>query len=217
VPSAGVVTMGDIEVFEEVFDPRFCAFLLKDAQSNLASGEEFTISNYQWDPGIVRASAPVLIRRYRGALREIILGHLVKRGMIETTEFTVMNYAWSRMSYIPWHNDGIHEVAITVYLNDVWNLNWGGIFLYMAGEPASIRGYAPKFNTAVKNSGQIAHATTMVTIDAKSPRFTLQLFPIDSKIGISPERSDLSLAGSLSTMATSDPNSAKQAPETKPT
>jgi hypothetical protein len=169
--------MGSIEFFEDVFDPKFCAFLLTDAKSQLSSGNEFRRSNYHWPPSIVRASQPVLVRDYGAALSALILGQLVKRGVIQNTEFVVMNFASSRLSYIPWHDDTKHEVAITVYLNEVWDRDWGGIFLYMADEPATIRGYAPKFNTGVKNTGHIMHATTMVTTDAEAPRFTLQIFP----------------------------------------
>lgn len=169
-------TTGQVEFFEDVFDPPFCTFLLKDAQAKLASGDEFARSNYQWSSNIVRASQPVLIRDYDPSLSAIILGQLTKRGVIDAGDFVVRNYAWSRLSYIPWHNDGMHEVAITVYLNDVWEQDWGGIFLYM-DEMSGIRGYAPKFNTGLKNRGHILHSTSMVTPDAAGPRFTLQIFP----------------------------------------
>jgi hypothetical protein len=166
----------DVEFFEEVFEPDFCNFLLRDSRSKLASGREFTRSNYQWADVIVRASQPVLVRDYDPALTAIILGQLIKRGVVESDEFAVMNYAWSRLSYIPWHNDGMHKLGISIYLNDVWDKDWGGIFLYM-DQDMGIRGYAPKFNTCVRNGGHVMHATTMVTTDAESPRLTVQLFP----------------------------------------
>lgn len=165
-----------VEIFEDVFDPVFCTFLLNDSRAKLAAGHEFTRSSYQWADNIVRGSQPVLIRHYDQGLSAIILDQLVRRGMISTRTCVVMNYAWSRLSYIPWHNDIMHPVAISVYLNDVWDPDWGGLFLYK-DESGNIRGHAPKFNTAVRNAGHVLHATTMIAPDAASPRLTLQLFP----------------------------------------
>jgi hypothetical protein len=174
VPEA--TSAGTIEMFEDVFEPAFCTFLLNDSRAKLAGSNEFTRSNYQWANNVVLASQPVLIRHYDPGLSAIILDQLVKRGVISTPDFMVMNYAWSRLSYIPWHNDGMHDVAISVYLNDVWDPDWGGLFLYR-DETGAIHGHAPKCNTAVKNAGHVEHATTMVAPDAPSPRLTLQIFP----------------------------------------
>jgi hypothetical protein len=70
--------MGDIEFFEDVFDPKFCAFLLKDAKSQLASGDEFRTSNIEhWHSNMVRASEPVLLRDYGPEQSAFILSQLV--------------------------------------------------------------------------------------------------------------------------------------------
>lgn len=171
---------GRIDFFDNVFDPQFCTFLLKESQAQLASGSAFSRSNYQWKSNIVRSSLPVLVRDYDDPLSGMILSQLIKRGVLETNQFAVMNYAWSRMSYIPWHEDPDHETAVTVYLNEKWDRDWGGIFLYM-DDAAQIHGYPPRFNTCVRNSGHVMHSTTMVTPDADGPRLTLQLFPKKSQ------------------------------------
>jgi Rps23 Pro-64 3,4-dihydroxylase Tpa1-like proline 4-hydroxylase len=171
-----MTSAGSVEIIRDVFDPVFCTFLLNDSRAKLAQGDEFSRSSYQWADNVVRASQPVLIRHYDPGLSAIILDQLIKRGIVSTRDFRVMNYAWSRLSYIPWHNDKTHDVGISVYLNDVWDPDWGGLFLYR-DETGNIRGHAPKFNTGVKNAGHVQHATTMVAPDAASPRLTLQLFP----------------------------------------
>jgi hypothetical protein len=165
-----------IEFFADVFDQAFCAFLLSEAQATLASGDGFTHSNSNWPVNIVRASQPILVRNYDPALAAIILRQLIKRGVIDEPNFAVMNYAGSPSSYTPWHNDPMHEVAVTVFLNDVWDPDWGGIFLYK-DDAGGVRGCTPKFNTCLRNAGHVPHATTMVTPDAASPRLTVQLFP----------------------------------------
>jgi Rps23 Pro-64 3,4-dihydroxylase Tpa1-like proline 4-hydroxylase len=106
---------------------------------------------------------------------DIIL-RLIARGILDHPRFAVMMYAWTKLSYIPWHNDVGHNIAVTIYLNDQWPIDWGGLFLYRDG--ADIRGYAPRFNTGLRNQGNVLHSTTPVSLDAETPRFTLQLFPL---------------------------------------
>jgi hypothetical protein len=169
--------MEDIEFYEGVFKDEFCKFLFQDSLQKLSSGREFTRSNFQWQPKIVRASAAVLVRDYDTKLAAIILQQLNDKGVINDKNYSVMNYVWTRLSYIPWHNDNHRRNAITVYLNENWHADWGGIFLYAEdSERRKIKGYVPRFNTAVKNNSKIQHSTTMISMDAESPRVTIQLF-----------------------------------------
>jgi Rps23 Pro-64 3,4-dihydroxylase Tpa1-like proline 4-hydroxylase len=106
----------------------------------------------------------------------MILDALITAGIVEHDRYAVMNYAWTRLSYIPWHNDGHRSEALTIYLNDVWEKDWGGLFLYEDDE-GSLRGFVPSFNCGLKNRSNVKHSTTPVTLDAPEPRFTVQLFP----------------------------------------
>ena len=108
-------------------------------------------------------------------LRSLILQQLIDRAVITHRNYSVMNYAWTQLSYIPWHSDDHREQAITVYLNHPWDMNWGGLFLYRTPD-RQIRGYAPRFNCGVRNSDKLEHSTTPVMFDAPEPRFTIQLF-----------------------------------------
>jgi Rps23 Pro-64 3,4-dihydroxylase Tpa1-like proline 4-hydroxylase len=167
--------------FENVFPEDLCRFLLHDALETLRSGQECWRSNLQWHSGVVRASSPVLVRTYNDLVKKAVLDQLLKEKVIEHQEFVVMNYVWSKLGYIPWHNDESHETAVTVYLNDNWNENWGGIYLYRDSETGGIGGYTPKFNSAVRNDANTWHSTTIISSDAEIPRITLQLF--SSKVG----------------------------------
>lgn len=167
--------MADIEFYDGIFEPDFCQWLLEDSRANIVQGHEYSRSNLHWPQNIVRGSAAVLVRNYRDEIKRGILLGLTQRGLITHGEYHVMNYAWLRFSYIPWHNDGHRKEALTIYLNDVWDADWGGLFLYR--DPAqAIHGFAPKFNCGLRNSAHVHHCTTMVTSEASEPRFTLQLF-----------------------------------------
>jgi Rps23 Pro-64 3,4-dihydroxylase Tpa1-like proline 4-hydroxylase len=170
----------DIAFYENVFAEAFCKYLFRDSLQKLSSGREFARSNFQWQPQIVKASAAVLVRDYDEVISAVILQQLHDKGIIDDkngNNYHVMNYIWTKLSYIPWHSDNIYINAITIYLNERWDPDWGGIFLYYTDkESPNIKGYIPKFNTAVKNNNRIAHSTTMISTDAESPRVTVQLF-----------------------------------------
>ena len=89
-----------------------------------------------------------------------------------------MNFVWTKLSYILWHNDPTASSAITVYLNEIWHKDWGGIYLFNESDGEQIRGYIPKFNSAVKNDSRIMQATTIVSSDAETPRITVQLYKL---------------------------------------
>lgn len=166
--------MTTIAFFDNVFDEQFCRFLLANARASLETGTEFTRSNFHWDERIRKSSAPVLVRDYDDVLARLILDRLLARGLIPDADYRVMNYAWTRLSYIPWHTDAKQQ-GVTVYLNERWELDWGGLFLFK-DELGDIRAVPPNFNYAVRNDNSVPHATTPVSLDAPEPRFTLQLF-----------------------------------------
>jgi len=168
--------MEGVTIYETAFDEKFCQFLYKNAVAEISKGGAFMRSNFHWPKVIVRSSQAVFVRDYDETLSTLILDGLRERGIVESNNYDVMNYAWTRLSYIPWHNDGHRQSAVTIYLNETWEKDWGGLFLYCHESSDDIRGYAPRFNTAIKNGANVEHATTMITPDAPDLRMTVQLF-----------------------------------------
>lgn len=166
-----------VTIHKNVLDPQYCLELFQDAEKQLASNQDQWSSNFFWSSVIVRASHPVLVRTYNDMHTAKILGHLFSKKIIPHTNYTAMNYAWTRLSYIPWHTDHIYKDAMTIYLNPLWDRDWGGYFMHKDPIDSEIRAYIPQFNTAVVNKNNIDHATTPVSLDATTPRFTVQLFP----------------------------------------
>jgi hypothetical protein len=82
-------------------------------------------------------------------------------------------YFWLNNSNINWHNDSGHKAAATIYLNKIWDKNWGGYFIYENDNKLGIE--IPKYNKCIFQSGGIEHATTPV--DKNAPiRKSLQIF-----------------------------------------
>ncbi|GAA4051313.1 2OG-Fe(II) oxygenase [Parerythrobacter jejuensis] len=172
--------MSEIAFFDEALDPAFARALVLDARRQLDQGSREWFTNFTWSEKIRRASHPVLIRTYDPRQVAMICQQLEAKGVIEPGhEWRVTNTAWTRLAYIPWHNDTKHAEAVTVYLNEEWDPDWGGLFLWRDGANGAIHAKEPLFNTALRNSGAVLHATTPVMLDAPEPRFTVQLFRQD--------------------------------------
>jgi hypothetical protein len=164
-----------MEFFDNVFEEPVCRFLLANSRASLSGSSEFRRSNFHWQPELRQSSAVVLVRDIEPVLSGLLLDKLIERKIVEHREYRVMNFAWTRLSYIPWHDDYRVKDAVTIFLNDVWELDWGGLFLYQ-DEATQILGYPPTFNCGLRNQGNVLHATTPVSLEAPEPRFTLQLF-----------------------------------------
>jgi hypothetical protein len=149
--------------------------LLKDTISN---GKNKWLNSYWWAEKIVRKSNPVNILPIENSK----LKNNITKDLIKLNEFKKVNfkkiiyyiYIWDRGSYIPFHSDEGNKLAATIYLNDIWNKDDGGIFLYE--EENQIKGILPEYNKIVINNNFLNHTVTMIVPTAEHPRVTLQIF-----------------------------------------
>lgn len=133
-------------------------------------------TNYGWGYDLVQESSPVLINDIPedSELYQRILERLKETKEIPTVKETkMMFFYWTRGSYIPWHTDQNYEAGVTIYLNDVWGRDDGGLFLYRENE--QIKGLIPEFNMMVVQTGGIDHCVTPV-IRVGSIRASIQIF-----------------------------------------
>ena len=86
-----------------------------------------------------------------------------------------MFYLSAASSYISWHNDGDYDFTATIYLNEKWDINFGGLFLYGDTKKNMIHGVPPRFNQCIINHGGVPHSISITTPEAPW-RYTLQIF-----------------------------------------
>lgn len=99
-----------------------------------------------------------------------------EKGLIEKNlKIAPMFYIWSRGSYIPFHKDSHMKAASTIYLNDLWDLDDGGLFLWK-DEENKLHVEEPEENKMIFNSNSIPHAVSMITSDSLSLRLSIQIF-----------------------------------------
>ena len=89
------------------------------------------------------------------------------------------------ISHIPWHIDN-HKTGITIFLNNDWDLDHGGLFLYKDRDNNdNIKAILPEKNKVViVRNGITPHAVSILSNNSKIRR-TLQIFIDNSTINSS--------------------------------
>ena len=142
----------------------------------------FTTSLTSWPDNLKKSSTPII--RYVLNENDTDLFKTLKKEIENKISYYIdgiVIHISPKLSYIPWHNDGHVNAALTIYLNKEWDINWGGYFLYKEND--EIKAIVPDFNLALLQQGGadgISHCVTTTNIDADL-RITLQLFLTNKK------------------------------------
>ena len=141
-------------------------------------------SSLEWDQILVPSSANILTHEITCNILIKQIKENVERALKvdfdkENLRFIPMIYIWSGGSYITWHSDNNYPYSGTIYLNEEWDSNDGGIFLYKENETNEIRGIEPKYNMMVVNyktetSEQNFHCVTCIVPGTLKKRITIQ-------------------------------------------
>lgn len=141
----------------------------------------FEVNNMgRWGAGLEYGSyAPVLILpipEYRQYLIDkYCQNYPIFQGYQNLTCFM---HIWLPGSQINWHHDQSDtnpRLSSTIYINDSWNWNWGGLFLY--DDQTAGQGWVfPHPNLMIWFTPPLWHSTSMVTMAAEKPRLSIQCF-----------------------------------------
>jgi hypothetical protein len=93
-------------------------------------------------------------------------------------------YRWQPRSGMGEHTDGHTHTAVTYYLNDTWEKNWFGDFIFYESPEAEKKGYgraiSPRANRVVINKDAITHKVSYSS-DLSVERISIQAFVVDSQ------------------------------------
>ena len=169
--------MNDIlKITKEVLSQNFLWKLHKFTQNN----KQPSFVNYFYYPeNVVGSSNAIFQFDLDENLKNELAKELIEKNLIlfkPKTWKTHINI-FSRGSFIPWHDDGSYKKTITIYLNEQWDLNWGGAFLYskMDFSKNNINCIYPEYNTAISFAPPLLHTTTLTTNNSLM-RKSLQIF-----------------------------------------
>ena len=137
----------------------------------LKQGTNFR-TNQMWDYNVRFDSSTVLVYDICDEEIKNKISNVVK-DIFDREIKSIMFYYWMPCSHIPWHDDGDHSGGITIYLNEKWDNNHGGIFLFDNGK--EIHGIYPNKNRAIEQYGNVRHSVCPTSMNSNIRR-TIQIF-----------------------------------------
>jgi len=85
-------------------------------------------------------------------------------------------YVWKQNAAISLHKDSAYKFGATIYLNENWDIDCGGLFLWQHG--SELKGFCPEYNSMVLNNSGEAHLVTPVNPLSPVHRYTIQVWGI---------------------------------------
>jgi hypothetical protein len=163
-----------ITVKHNFFDQKLLADIFACVKDSV--GRPKWSTNLSWDETIVKGAGQVSILPLEELDSAIKRKYLESWPHLEKAVFRGHFYIWLRGSHIPWHTDELYELGSTVYMNKTWDIDDGGLFLWMDEESKRIHAEVPEYNKAVVNMNKTPHAVSMLSNQAQNVRMTVQVF-----------------------------------------
>ena len=132
----------------------------------------FSTSFLNWKNELIKNSAPIL--RYDFNENDIDIFYELKKEIEDKIPYiinTATFHLYPNLSYITWHDDHNYDAALTIFLNENWDEDWGGYLMYK--ENNEIKAIKPEKNMGVLQENSIEHCVTTNNIGAPI-RTTLQ-------------------------------------------
>jgi hypothetical protein len=182
-----------IKSYENFLSEKDFTYLQNRSDEIFNSGNYTLKTNHEfWDPYIVLDSSPVYVYgnpEEGKEISQIVGNHINTKYELHHAMF----YYWTAGSHIPWHNDPEHAGGITIILNEYWDINHGGLFMFSDCDHqkdyktlgsdifcddiknSKIQSIIPKRNKAIEQIGGIYHSVSVLSKNAPL-RKTLQIF-----------------------------------------
>jgi hypothetical protein len=130
---------------------------------------------FSWDGNVTGVSNAIFKFNLTDELKELVAKELIEKNIVQFTpkRWDVAIQLNSRMAYIPWHDDLNWAFTATVYLNNEWDPEWGGYFVYK--DDNEIKAIVPSYNKSVSFKPPFWHSVLLTGINAPL-RESLQIF-----------------------------------------
>ena len=165
-----------IKTFDDILSDNTLDLYSQEMNSLMhgADSVQWNISLFNWADELKDSIVgSVYQRETSDVLNESVRQDLLNVGAVKPTEKVIVkHYMWDRNSGIALHGDSHIKRSVTIYMNEEWNPNWGGIFVYQNEDSWSA--IMPKFNTAVMNDEHVKHMVTHMSALSPDMRITMQ-------------------------------------------
>lgn len=165
--------MKHFTVIKNFLDPDTFNKVVSYAMNKWTSSVNSFKTNQHWPQFIIKDSNIILTHDIED--NDIIkkLSHSLKKVYDYKKINELMIYYYNPGCHIPWHDDAHSNGSVTIYLNDEWDIDHGGLFMYNEGD--GIRAISPEKNMLVFQLGGIPHSVSVLSPRAPV-RVTIQAF-----------------------------------------
>jgi len=157
-----------------------CISELRDNIEN----SDWKSSLLSWDYTVKRGiKGECLFKNVSDNLKNKIVKEIKKYFSEYCIDYNILFYIWTYSAGIPFHDDGCYETGATIYLNENWSLDYGGIFIWQDKKNTDVYNcLCPSKKTMVINDKTEFHLVTPVCYDSPEYRYTIQIrIPLDSE------------------------------------
>ena len=162
-----------IKKYNNFFEENLYKELYKYSKHIFYSGEFSLKTNSLWDKNIVKDSNQVIIYELKSNDSFFIkISETIKNKIGHDIKY-LMFYYWTQGSHIPWNDDYHHTGSITIYLNEYWDRDFGGLFLFEEND--EIKCIVPEKNMAIEQTSGVPHSVCPTSKNS-DVRFTIQIF-----------------------------------------
>ena len=174
-----------MKIYEDVLPPKLLKKCIEELRSSQKS-QVWGISNLFWDETLKIGLVGNVSMRYLPEESALEIHEVLKKyfSKIDSDcEIVYQYYIWNKMAGISNHNDSHVGVGATLYLNDIWDSNWGGLFVWKdknEKKEYKLNAICPKQNMLIINDEREMHLVTSTAPTIPYPRTTIQIWCEDN-------------------------------------
>ena len=159
------------------------AFLDKDLQiikNDISSQNKWVSIQKIWNPELLKGiddsfEKAEVSHKVSGIIRSKIVSYIpeVRKG-----NMAMMYHRFYANSGISCHIDADCSFAATIYLNEKWDIDWGGLYIW-EDQDFNLQALIPTYNLMIINNKKLKHLVTPISKLAPEPRIAIQVFGVN--------------------------------------
>lgn len=166
--------MKNVIKYESFFTELVYSEIVEHVKSIIKNKSNSFTTSFIWQESLKGNSG--LIARYEFEKSDIEILKKIKGETEKKIPYIISKvvlHLFPPLSYITWHDDTHVKGALTVYLNEQWDENWGGYLMYK--EDNQVKAIKPERNLGVLQKNGVEHSVSCVNIGSDY-RMSLQFF-----------------------------------------
>ena len=168
-----------MKIYEDVLPSKLLSKCIEELRSS-TDAQVWGISNLSWDDDLKVGLVGNVCQRILPEETALEVNKALKKYFSKiNNKFVYQYYIWNKMAGISNHNDRHVSLGATLYLNDVWDPNWGGLFVWKdknEKKEYKLNTICPKQNMLVINDEKEMHLVTPIAPTIPYIRITIQIW-----------------------------------------